>query len=113
MMNDEGKLCPSCNADIGVWPHIKSAWPNAGLKCPYCRKKLKYNPAGWGLFLFLTVVYMSILLIAFCMTIRILIIKLTFFEYMILIVTIGYLTWLPFDLFAAHNLREKSKLELK
>ncbi len=48
-MSDEhaidGKHCPECRRDIGVWPVFHSGWPNL-IWCPYCKTRLTYR-IGW------------------------------------------------------------------
>ena len=39
---DEGKRCPWCKEEIGLWAVIKAAWPTM-IKCPACGSKLTYE----------------------------------------------------------------------
>lgn len=40
----DGKHCPACGADIGIWP-IASAIIPGRAKCPHCQTKLTWNGA--------------------------------------------------------------------
>jgi len=108
-MNEEGKICPSCNNEIGIRP----LWPDARLKCPHCRVKLKYNPAGICLFSFLLFLYCGIITLACFLTIDLLANKMSTHAYMIFWMVVGLGLWFPFGLFAAFRLRRTSKLESK
>jgi hypothetical protein len=41
MMTD-GKLCPACGKDIGVWAIVSSPLPSL-IRCPNCRTRLTYS----------------------------------------------------------------------
>src|SRR5690349_5286892 len=43
-MND-GKHCPACRKDIGIWPVLSATLPNR-IRCPHCRARLSYDNAG-------------------------------------------------------------------
>jgi hypothetical protein len=51
-MND-GKHCPSCDHDIGIWAIFSAGWPSR-IFCPSCGARLSYQ-AMWGVFLVLCV----------------------------------------------------------
>lgn len=36
-----GKLCPNCSKDIGVWPIVSAGLPNR-IRCPHCMIRLRY-----------------------------------------------------------------------
>jgi uncharacterized protein (DUF983 family) len=38
----EGKHCPNCGKDIGVWPIFSASWPSF-IWCPWCRSRLRYR----------------------------------------------------------------------
>ena len=40
-MND-GKHCPACGKDIGLWAVLLAAWPSR-VRCPHCRARLSYG----------------------------------------------------------------------
>lgn len=41
----DGKHCPGCGKDIGVWPVLSAALPN-WVRCPHCKSRLRYRRAG-------------------------------------------------------------------
>ncbi|MGP0068580.1 MAG: hypothetical protein ACLQGP_33895 [Isosphaeraceae bacterium] len=42
----DGKHCPGCGKDIGVWPVLSAALPT-WIRCPHCKSRLRYrNIAG-------------------------------------------------------------------
>lgn len=108
-MNEEGQNCPICNCDIG----IRLLWPDAGLRCPHCRVKLKYNPAGVGLFSLLLFIYFGIVTVAIYLTTDLLVNRMSSYVYMVFWMVGGCCIWFPFGFFAAFRLRKNSKLELK
>jgi hypothetical protein len=46
---EEGKRCPWCKEEIGIWAVIKAAWPTM-IKCPTCGSKLTYEIRLWRFF---------------------------------------------------------------
>ena len=38
----DGKHCPNCGNDIGVWPVFSAAWPSL-IWCPRCKSRLRYG----------------------------------------------------------------------
>jgi len=38
----DGKRCPSCQRDIGVWPILTAGLPNR-IWCPHCHARLSYR----------------------------------------------------------------------
>jgi len=57
-MND-GKHCPACGQDIGVWPVLMATLPNR-IRCPHCKARLRYQNAG------ALIVNLLVLLLALC-----------------------------------------------
>jgi uncharacterized protein (DUF983 family) len=41
----DGKHCPACGVDIGVWPVFSAGLPNR-LRCPRCKARLAYRRTG-------------------------------------------------------------------
>ena len=37
-----GKVCPACGKDIGVWAIFSAGVPNR-IRCPHCRSRLRYD----------------------------------------------------------------------
>lgn len=38
----DGKHCPVCGVDIGLWPILTAMWPTR-IWCPHCRSRLGYQ----------------------------------------------------------------------
>ncbi len=38
----DGKHCPQCNEDIGLWPIVSAGLPTR-IRCPWCRASLAYR----------------------------------------------------------------------
>jgi hypothetical protein len=48
----DGRHCPACKKDIGLWPVFLAVWPTR-VKCPHCKSLLRYDINVWRtLFLF-------------------------------------------------------------
>src|SRR5438552_3882876 len=41
----DGKHCPACDRDIGVWPIFAAGLPNR-IRCPHCSARLGYRGIG-------------------------------------------------------------------
>ena len=41
----DGKHCPACGKDIGIWPVLTAGLPN-WLRCPHCKARLSYGNSG-------------------------------------------------------------------
>ena len=41
---DDGRHCPSCRKDIGIWPVFTAGLPD-WIRCPHCRCRLRYENA--------------------------------------------------------------------
>jgi hypothetical protein len=41
---DDGRHCPSCRKDIGLWPVFTAGLPDR-IRCPHCRCRLRYENA--------------------------------------------------------------------
>ena len=42
--SDDGRHCPSCRKDIGVWAVFTAGLPDR-MRCPHCRSRLRYENA--------------------------------------------------------------------
>lgn len=51
-MSAEGKNCPCCGKDIGVWVIVKAPWPGK-MKCKHCGSAFTYEKKGGQWFLLL------------------------------------------------------------
>ena len=38
----DGKHCPACGQDIGLWAVLLAAWPSL-IRCPHCKARLSYG----------------------------------------------------------------------
>ena len=38
----DGKHCPGCGKDIGVWPILSALLPSR-VRCPHCKSRLRYR----------------------------------------------------------------------
>ena len=54
-----GKQCPACGGDIGVWPVLSAGLPNR-IRCPHCATRLTYREIG-GVVLALLVVFAAVM----------------------------------------------------
>ena len=103
----DGKHCPACGKDIGVWPVLMAGLPT-WVRCPHCRARLSYGSSG----------LMVALLFAFFLA---LILAACYFaqrhyaaneiRFYVLLATIVVGAWLPVELLAAVYLRRHGKLE--
>jgi len=41
----DGKHCPECAKDIGVWPVLAAGLPSR-IRCPHCKARLTYGDIG-------------------------------------------------------------------
>ena len=41
----DGKHCPDCAKDIGVWPVLAAGLPSR-IRCPHCKARLTYGGSG-------------------------------------------------------------------
>jgi hypothetical protein len=43
---EEGKRCPWCKEDIGIWTIVRAVWPTL-IRCPICGSNLTYEIPLW------------------------------------------------------------------
>jgi FlaA1/EpsC-like NDP-sugar epimerase len=53
----DGRHCPACGKDIGLWPVVAAPLPNL-VRCPHCRTRLKYRGTAW---LFVVVIFVALI----------------------------------------------------
>lgn len=41
----DGKHCPACGVDIGIWPVFLAGLPSM-IRCPRCKARLRYHKTG-------------------------------------------------------------------
>jgi hypothetical protein len=100
----DGKHCPVCGVDIGVWPIFSAGLPNL-IRCPRCKARLGYQRIGTVLLMLLAFLG-AVLAGAFFIALP--------FERMqrlIVFVVIVLGTWVPIELVFAKYLRENKILE--
>jgi hypothetical protein len=105
-MND-GKHCPGCGKDIGIWPVLLAGLPT-WVRCPHCRARLSYGNCG--------------LLVAGLFGVLLLMSGGAFYfarqhyaanevRFLVLLAVILVVVWLPVELLATLYLRRWGKLE--
>jgi hypothetical protein len=99
-----GKDCPNCKMDIGLLAIVKAGLPNL-IKCPNCKKRLKYKPFPLLLSGVCIIVYLSIILLLTPLILSKINIVFT--------CVVAFLLWQPFEYFIAKHLRAKYQLRLK
>ncbi|MCK5517037.1 MAG: hypothetical protein KAI39_09205 [Desulfobulbaceae bacterium] len=109
-MNEQGKQCPACKLDIGIWPILKAPLPTM-MRCPHCKVPVQYDESGWGVILIVIVMIMPIIYIIgsnmnFIYTMNPL-------PMAAIIGGTGLLIWLPFELLMAFYLRKNQELIIK
>jgi hypothetical protein len=52
----DGKHCPACGKDIGIWPVLSAGLPSR-VRCPHCKARLSY---GSGFLLVLSVAVLAV-----------------------------------------------------
>lgn len=105
-MNRQGKDCPKCGKDIGVWVILKAPVPGT-LKCKHCGTKIAYESKGWPMLIVFALVYFALL--AWLIGISGLRDHLNFFVFIALI----FALWMPFELVIIKILRGHHKLVAK
>ena len=55
----DGKHCPACGKDIGIWPVVSAALPSR-VRCPHCKARLSY---GGGLLLGMIALVVAVLVL--------------------------------------------------
>jgi hypothetical protein len=55
----DGKHCPACGKDIGIWPVLSAGLPSR-VRCPHCKSRLSY---GSGLSLLLIALIVLVLVV--------------------------------------------------
>ena len=109
-MNKQGKQCPSCKRDIGIWTVLKAPLPTM-MRCPHCKAPIQYDEAGGGVIIIVIVMIMPVIYIIgssmdFIYTMNPIALA-------IVVGGIGVLIWLPFELLMVFYLRKNQKLIIK
>jgi hypothetical protein len=103
--------CPNCRKDIGVWAIYKAPLPNVMLRCPHCKSKLRFQPAGWWMVIISCIVAFPIFFVAahLCMSY----IGKDNIAWLFAYIIIALLVWFPVEWFIAKRLRKRHKLVIK
>ncbi len=109
-MSEQGKKCPNCDRDIGLWAIIKAPVPSM-MRCPHCKSPIQYDEAGWGLIFILLVICLPIFSIVFSGMPSLY--TMGTIKMSVVVVLISLLIWLPFELILALYLRKNQKIVLR
>ena len=103
----DGKHCPRCGKDIGIWPVLSATLPNR-IRCPHCRARLSYENAG------ALMINVLLLLIVLCVASY-------YFQrqhdrstsvmFYVHVAALAFLAWLPIEIAATFYMRSRGKLE--
>jgi len=102
----DGKHCPSCGTDIGVWPIFSAGLPNL-IRCPQCRARLAYQRTGG---------FLAVVVLLSCVVIAVAYVLASFFPlkyhwFAFIVLVLG--AWTPVELAVASYLRKNKVLELR
>ncbi len=102
----DGKQCPACGKDIGLWPVVRAPFPDR-IRCPHCRARLTYRGIG-GLVVVLVLVAVALTLGWFVAANQL---PAANFWARLAIVVVGLgVLWVPVELWAAVYLRRAKVL---
>jgi hypothetical protein len=101
----DGKHCPSCEKDIGVWPVFSAMWSSL-IWCPHCKSRLRYRNTG----LVIGVLFAVAILIAACAFLIVRPLELA--RPRAVWAAIVLIAWIPVQLALAWFLRNRRQLEL-
>jgi DNA-directed RNA polymerase subunit RPC12/RpoP len=59
----DGKHCPACGKEIGVWPVFSAAMPS-WIRCPHCKSRLRYRKTA-GVFAIVLVGLLGLMIVTF------------------------------------------------
>jgi hypothetical protein len=100
----DGKHCPACGVDIGVWPIFAAGLPNL-IRCPRCKARLRYAQAGL-VWLVATLAMAAVLVAAFGAAVAI-----GGAARALIFAGITLAAWVPIELLIARHLRAHKALE--
>jgi DNA-directed RNA polymerase subunit RPC12/RpoP len=103
----DGKHCPACGKDVGVWPIVSAMLPNL-IRCPHCRTRLVYRDAARAI-VALLLVAAALGVGAFTALLRLPLPNL--WERVAVVIVALLLLWLPIELWAAVYLRRTKRLD--
>jgi DNA-directed RNA polymerase subunit RPC12/RpoP len=100
-----GKTCPTCGKDIGVWAIVAAGVPTR-IRCPYCQSRLRYDAAIAVIALPFAVVVLAAL-VAHEAAVDVGVARPWLFVAILLVVT-----WMPVELLLALYLRDHRTLRV-
>ena len=103
---DDGRHCPSCQKDIGIWPVFAAGLPDR-IRCPRCRCRLRYENAT-GVVVFLLAALAGVMCGAFW--IAGFLFPSSFGPRNMLFVGIVVATWIPVEWAVVRFLRARRRL---
>jgi DNA-directed RNA polymerase subunit RPC12/RpoP len=100
-----GKVCPACGKDIGVWAIFAAGGPSR-IRCPHCRARLRYDGA-------VRIVVLPFAIVAVAALVgHEAAVDLGMVRPGLLIAFLALLTWVPIELLLAIYLRDHRTLRL-
>ncbi len=106
-MNEQGKICPICNKDIGIWTVIKTPLPNM-MRCKNCKSKITYEKKGYLIIFISSLVYVALLVATFHLFN--VLDRFSLVQSVVIWAIICILYWQPFEVIIAIYLRRTQKL---
>ena len=100
-----GKQCPACGKDIGIWAIFAAGMPSR-IRCPYCRARLRYDGGSIVMGIALGVVVI-VVLVAHEVAVDIGMTRPGLFAAVLLLIT-----WVPIELLLAVYLRDYRSLKM-
>ena len=100
-----GKVCPACGKDIGVWAIVAAGLPNR-IRCPHCGTLLRYD----GTFALLVLPFAIVILAA--LIVHEVAIDVGLPRPGLIVVVQVLLTWVPVEFLLALYLRDHRNLHL-
>jgi hypothetical protein len=105
-----GKLCPGCGKDIGVWPIFSAGLPNR-IRCPYCKSRLRYVGTT-SVNAVLAVASICVVAGGFTLTSSLTPITNDPIRWSLVLALLVLVAWVPVELATAWFLRNRRQLEL-
>jgi uncharacterized protein (DUF983 family) len=102
----DGKHCPRCGEDIGVWAIVSAGLPSR-LRCPHCRSRIEYQDAG-GFIALLVILAIGFGYAAF--TVAKMIVPAGHSLQIAVFAALLLAVWIPVELAAARFLRNRRRL---
>jgi uncharacterized protein (DUF983 family) len=100
----DGKHCPACGTDIGIWPVFSAGLPNL-IRCPRCKVRLGYQGIGAVLAVLLLVLG-AVLAVAYVVAGSF---QSNYRFFAFLVIVLG--AWIPVELVVVFYLRTNKTLE--